>query len=212
MRATVSSVGLTLRTDGVRVSFLAMTSLLELPAFREQVHRISTEDYHRLAELGMLSEDVELLRGIVVRKMAKSPLHEFVSEQLLDRLRAQVPRGYVVRQERPLTLRDSEPEPDISVVRGKREDWLRAHPSTAELVIEISISSLAIDEGKAEIYAEAGIPEYWLVRPEDRALDVYREPSREGYLRKTTVSEKEVLRCASIAGIAIVVEELLKAS
>jgi hypothetical protein len=50
-----------------------MTSLLELPVVRERVHRMSVADYHRAGEAGALSEDVELLRGIVVTKMAKSP-------------------------------------------------------------------------------------------------------------------------------------------
>ena len=58
-----------------------MTALLELPAFRERVHGLSVEDYHRLGELGILSRDVELLRGIVVTKMPKTPLHELVAQK-----------------------------------------------------------------------------------------------------------------------------------
>lgn len=113
----------------------AMTALLELPAFRERVHGISVEGYHRPGEMGLLSEDVELLRGIVVTKMPKSPLHELVTQKLMHQLIRQVPTGYEVRGEGPLTLRDSEPEPDISVVRGSPDDWGTAHPSTADLVI-----------------------------------------------------------------------------
>src|SRR5262245_3154115 len=142
-----------------------MTSLLELPAFRERVHRTSVEEYHRLGELGVLSEEVELLRGIVVTKMPKSPLHELVAQKLMQCLLATVPSDFVVRREGPLTLRDSEPEPDLSVVHGQPDDWAAAHPSTAHLVVEVAVSSAVLDEGKAEIYAEADIPEYWLVRP-----------------------------------------------
>ena len=155
-----------------------MTSLLEPLAFRDLVHRTPVEDYHRAGETGVLSDDVELLRGIVVTKMPKSPLHELVAQKLPKRLLAQVPNDFEVRRETPLTLRDSAPEPDISVVRGKPDDWATAHPSTAHLVIEVAVTSTALDEGKAKIYAEAGLAEYWLVRPEDRAVGVFREPAR----------------------------------
>jgi len=188
-----------------------MTSLLELPDVRERVHRMSVEDYHRAGETGLLSEEVELLRGIVVTKMAKSPLHELVAQKLMERLLAQVPKGFSVRPERPLTLRDSEPEPDVSVVRGKPDDWAAAHPSTAHLVVEVAITSAALDESKGEIYAEAGIPEYWLVRPEHRAVDVYHEPTRDGYLSKRTLTDGATLRCLSISGVEFPVADTLSA-
>ncbi|HUC86408.1 MAG TPA: Uma2 family endonuclease [Candidatus Acidoferrales bacterium] len=186
-----------------------MTVLLEMPAFRERVHRLSMAEYHRAGETGLLSDDVELLRGIVVTKMSKFPLHELVVQKLMKRLLAQIPDGFEVRREGPLTLRDSEPEPDLSVVRGTADDWAVAHPSTAHLVIEVAVSSLPLDEGKAEIYAEAGILEYWLVRPENRAVDVYREPASDGYLSKTTLIEPEILRCANIPEIEIGLAEIL---
>src|SRR5438045_1134758 len=116
-----------------------MTSLLELPVVRERVHRMSVEEYHRAGATGVLSEDVELLRGIVVTKVSKSPLHELVSQKLMEWLLAQVPKNFSVRPERPLTLRDSEPEPDLSVVEGRPDDWATAHPTVARLVIEIAI-------------------------------------------------------------------------
>ena len=188
-----------------------MTALLELPAFRARVHRMSVADYRRAGEAGLLLEDVELLRGIVVHKMSKSPLHELVAQKLMKRLLAQLPEGFELRREGPLTLRDSEPEPDLSVVQGTADDWVSAHPATAHLVIEVAISSLPVDEGKAEIYAEAGIPEYWLVRPEDRAVDIYRQPAQAAYLSKTTLVEPQKLVCASIAGIEIALGDILPA-
>ena len=71
---------------------------------------MSVDEYHRAGETGVLSEDVELLRGLVVTKMAKSPLHELVAQKLMDILLAKRPNGFTVRREGPLTLRGSEPE------------------------------------------------------------------------------------------------------
>ena len=188
-----------------------MTALLDLPEVRERVHTLSVEDYHRLGELGIVSKDVELLRGIVVTKMSKSPLHELVVQKLLRLLLAKVPNDFEVRREGPLTLRDSEPEPDISIVRGKPDDWGTAHPSTAHLVVEVAVTSAAVDQGKAKIYADAGIAEYWIVRAESGLVDVYREPSHGEYRSTTTFRKNEVLQCESLPSVKFVIAEILPA-
>jgi Uma2 family endonuclease len=186
-----------------------MTDLLALPTVRERMQGLSVESYHRLGEMGLLGKNVELLRGIVVTKMSKSPLHELVAQKILKLLLAQVPAGFEVRKEGPLTLADSEPEPDLSVVKGRPEDWANAHPSTARLVVEVAASSAALDESQAEIYAEAGIPEYWLVRPQQRAVDVRTQPSGSRYLFKTTLGEDDWLRSASLPGVEFRVVDAL---
>lgn len=178
-----------------------MTPLLDLPAVRRRVHPLTVETYHRLGEMGVLSEDVELLRGLVVTKMPKSPLHEFVSQMLMKLLLALLPPGFELRREAPLSIGGSEPEPDLSVVKGSPGDWLQAHPTTAALVIEVAVSSAELDEGKASIYAEAGVPEYWIVRPELRVVTVYREPAPDGYRSMSEVSEAGTLRCATLPGV-----------
>jgi Uma2 family endonuclease len=188
-----------------------MTALLDLAAVRERVHLMSVDEYRRAGESGVLSEDVELLRGILVTKMPKTPLHELVAGKLMEILLAQVPREFTVRRESPLTLRASEPEPDISVVKGKWDDWTKAHPGTAHLVVEVAVTTRVIDESKADIYAEAGIAEYWLVRPEDRALDIYRKATNDGYLSKQTLNENDRLRCAAISGVEILIADMLPA-
>ncbi len=188
-----------------------MSAILELPGVRERLHRMSVVEYHRLGELGIIAEKVELLRGLIVDKMSKSPLHEFVLQKLATLLMRMVPKDYVVRLGAPLTFADSEPEPDISVVRGSPEDWLHEHPRRAELVVEISISSLVLDQTKAELYAEAGIPEYWLVRAENRMVDVYREPGSNGYSSHVRLAEKEVLRALGIPNLELRAMDFLPA-
>jgi Uma2 family endonuclease len=183
-----------------------MTSLLELP---DLVHRMSIDEYHRAGETGVLSTNVELLRGIVVNKMPKSPLHELVCQKLDELLKSLTPKEFMVRIERPLTLRDSEPEPDLSVVRGRPDDWPGGHPSTAHLVIEVALSSIPIDEEKADIYADAAIAEYWMVMPETRSLVVYREPTKEGYVSRQVLTEDDQVTCASIPTIRFVLKEIL---
>lgn len=166
------------------------------------------EDYHAFGDAGFLNEDVELLRGVIISKMPKSPLHEYIAHVLRELIFSHVPPGFMVRHESPLSIGDSEPEPDISVVKGKPLDWLTIHPGTAALVAEIAISSVSIDEEKARIYAEAGIPEYWLIRPEAREIDLYREPSADGYTSRTTLRDGDTLHAVALPEIEFAVSDI----
>jgi Uma2 family endonuclease len=158
-----------------------MIAMLEQSAIRERVQPLTVETYHRLGELGLLREKVELLRGVIVQKMSKSPIHCAVLQRLLKLLRAACEPEYDVRQEQPLTLADSEPEPDIAIVPVSTEDYASHHPNTALLVVEVAVTTVETDREKAMIFAEAGIPEFWLVLPEQRQVEVYSKPSARGY-------------------------------
>ena len=78
----------------------------------------------------------------------------------------------------PLALDpDSEPKPDIAVVLGSPRDYRDAHPTSAELIVEVADSTLAYDrERKAKLYAQAGIQECWILNLLDRQLEIYRQP------------------------------------
>src|SRR5688572_25044460 len=140
-----------------------MSPILEIPEVRQRVSPLSVEDYHRLGEFNGNDRRTELIRGIVIEKMSKSPLHRILAKRLYDSIARMLPEGFLVHKEEPLTLADSEPEPDISVVRGTEGDFTAKHPATAELVIEVSALSPALDRENASLYAEAGVKEYWIV-------------------------------------------------
>src|SRR5690349_15174980 len=128
-----------------------------MPDVRKRVSPLSVEEYHRLGEFNPNGRRTELIRGIVIEKMSKSPMHSTIVALLYRLLLAQVPLGFVVRQEQPLTFRDSEPEPDIAIVRGNERDFSQSHPDTAELVIEVALGNPALDRENASLYAEANI-------------------------------------------------------
>jgi hypothetical protein len=133
-----------------------MTAILELAEVRERVSPLSVEEYyHRLGEHNDHGKRTELIRGIIIEKMSKSPRHNALSTQLYKRILAALPDGYTARKEEPLTFVDSEPEPDISVLRGQDSDFSSSHPESAELVVEIAVSSAALDREIASLYAEA---------------------------------------------------------
>jgi len=185
-----------------------MSAILEIPEVRQRVSPLSVEEYHRLDEFNEKGNRTELIRGILIEKLSKSPLHSSLAKLLYDLLMGMVPAGWVVRREDPLTLADSEPEPDITVVKGSREDFLQAHPKTAELVVEVAVSSPILDRANASLYAEAGIKEYWIVLGRERQVEVYRLPENGRYQQRTVLTIGDTLECSSVPEVRIPLTQL----
>jgi Uma2 family endonuclease len=187
-----------------------MSGILEIPEVRRRVSPLTVKEYHRLGEFNDHRRRTELIRGFVIQKMSKSPLHRRICSLLYKLLLAHLPEGYSVGKEEPLTFRDSEPEPDISVTRGSEDDFSTGHPETAELVIEVSVSSAALDRENAALYAEAGVKEYWIVLGGERAVEIYSEPDPAlgCYRRKRMAGQQEEILCQSVPGIRISVANL----
>lgn len=146
------------------------------------MYRFTVAQYHRMIEKGILTENdpVELLEGYLVLKMPRSPEHDSALSVLQELLGPLRPPGYIIRGQCAATIDQSEPEPDLVVARGDRSTFRTRHPGPSEtaLVIEVSSSSLARDRGdKARIYAQAGIPVYWVVNVVDEQIEVFTQPS-----------------------------------
>jgi Uma2 family endonuclease len=185
-----------------------MTTILEIPEVRERVSPLSVEEYHRLDEFNENGRRTELIRGILIEKMSKSPLHRSIWSRLYKMFLAQLPSGYAVWKEEPLTLADSEPEPDISVTVGAEDAFKHQHPGTAELVVEVAITSAALDRANAALYAEARVKEYWIVLAAKREVEVYRQPDNGMYRDVTVIPVNGLLACATIPGVQFRVSEL----
>ncbi len=166
--------------------------------------------YHQLSEAGIIGERTELLRGVILEKLTKSPLHVFFVQRICAWLRSSLPTGVVVRKEEPLTLADSEPEPDVAIVLGAAENYRTAHPSSAELVIEVAISTVDLDREKAVVYAAAGVMEYWIVIPAQEVVEIYSDPAQDGYRSQRThrIADGE-LRSRQIPQLAILPAAIL---
>ncbi len=150
----------------------------------------------------------ELIRGIIIEKTSKSPLHRTISSWLYRCILAQLPKDFSVWKEEPITFLDSEPEPDIAVTQGDEHDYSKSHPSSAELVEEIAVSSPALDRENAALYAEAGIKEYWIILGNERRVEVYRRPVKGHYQDKRVCEAGEVLECVAVPGVKVPVSEL----
>src|SRR5260221_84731 len=186
----------------------AASQMLEIPEVRAHVSPVAVAQYHQFPEFNENGRRTELIRGVVMEKMRTSPLHASIARLLYDRFHAAVPPGFSVRQDQPLTLRDSEPEPDIAIVRGSVQDYRTSHPATATLIIEIAISSASLDREKAALYAEAGVEEYWIVLPDERRVEVHRHPQGGTYLDRAVVGSDAHLEGGSLPAIRVRLAEL----
>ena len=184
-----------------------MSAILDLPEVRARVSRLPVAIYEQLVEQGKLDKGFELLRGVIVQKMSKSPLHQTLTDLIGDHFRAQLPAGHFIRQEGPLRLADSVPEPDLAVIQGVRASFFTHHPTTAELVVEVAVSSAALDRENASLYAEANVREYWIVLAQERQIEVYRQPVNGVYQQKRLYAMGETLACESVPGLSAPLED-----
>lgn len=137
---------------------------------------MSIPAYHALGKAGFIPKNTELLHGAIYQKTSKSPLHSALVRRLLKILQQTPLSGAFATSEQPIICGESEPEPDIAIVRGAEEDFWDGHPSSAELVIEVCVTSHEFDRWKLDLYAAAGIKESWLVLAPERIIEVYSRP------------------------------------
>ena len=145
------------------------------------IWRLSIEQYHAIIQAGILTDDdsVELLEGWLVFKMPKNPPHRVTTRLVRTALENILPRGWYVDSQEPITLSNSEPEPDIVVVRGDTRQYLDRHPGAEDiaLIIEVSDTTLQRDRTvKKGIYARAGISIYWILNLVEEQVEVYSQP------------------------------------
>lgn len=146
------------------------------------VRRFTLDEYHRLAERRILGPEdgTELLEGWIVRKMTFKPAHPTLVALTLHVIGPVLPKGWHCRGQAPVTTDTSEPEPDVSVVKGQIRDYLDRHPDPSKIAvaIEIADSSLCIDrQVKCPHYARNRIPVYWIINIPDQRIEVYSDPT-----------------------------------
>lgn len=136
--------------------------------------------YYQMAEMGWFQDKrVELIEGEIIEMAPIGSAHWSAVNLASQRLRDVFGAGFVVSVQSSLDLGpSSEPMPDIAVVAGSARDYKNALPKSAVLVVEVADTSLSYDRTtKAELYAQAGIPEYWIINLTVRQVEIYRDPT-----------------------------------
>ena len=180
--------------------------------------RFSAEEYHRLGEIGVLGarERVELLDGFLIDMPPIGYRHEYVASTLANLIVRALGYDEVIRLNSPISLSpNSEPQPDVIVLRGPPIRYRDRLPKPVDvlLLIEVADSSRAFDRGaKAQVYADAGIEELWVVDLVAAEVLVLREPRPEGYARTAVSRPGERISPARLPSVDVEVSAFLDAA
>ena len=170
----------------------------------EVARRITRQEYGQMIGLGIFEgERVELIRGVIVEMSPQGTPHTRALMLLHDVFINTCHRTHWVRTQMPFAASDaSEPEPDLLLV--SRSISLNSHPSTASLAIEVAETSVKRDRGtKLALYAEAGIPEYWIVNLISNVVEVHTNPSGSEYLNITIARPGDAILLVAIPDVDI---------
>lgn len=173
------------------------------------------ERYLALFDEGLLDPEdrVELLEGVIVAMAPPNPPHDTSVSMVARALWESVGHRAAIRPQCSLVVGTrSLPQPDVAVVPGRESDYLKAHPTTALLVVEVAASSLPQDRlTKGRIYAAASIPEYWIVNLRDGCVEVFRDPdpSARVYRERHVAEHAHRLEIGALPGVSVAVADLL---
>jgi Uma2 family endonuclease len=184
-------------------------------AIRLLKRRFTVEEYERMGQAGILSEDdrVELIDGEIIEMAPIGSRHAAVVNRLTDLLAPQVRSEAMATVQNPLRADPySEPQPDLMLARRRADYYASGHPRGPDvlLVVEVSDTTLEYDRGvKVPLYARSGIPEVWIVALPGEEIVVFRQPSAEGYRLVTRLKRGDALSVEALPGVALTVEQVL---
>lgn len=177
--------------------------------------RISVAQYEQMVRCGIFTENdrIELIRGMLVDKMPIGPPHRACVTRLNKLFQLRLGAVANIGVQDPVSLADSEPEPDVSLARPRADDYSAEHPKGSDLflIVEVADSTLEFDRTeKLELYAESGIPEYWVVNLIDRQIEIHRQPQGDGtYASQTIAQGGDDVESLAFPGVRFAVNDIL---
>jgi Uma2 family endonuclease len=179
-------------------------------------HRLTVDEYYRMAEVGLLAPDVrvELIEGEIIDMPPIGMPHGSAVDRLAQMLIRAVGDRAIVRVQGAVRLsRFSQPQPDFALLAPSVNFYADRHPTAADtlLIIEVSDTTLRYDSKiKASLYARHGVPEYWIVDLEEGELHFFRVPSPDGYADVSSVSSSGPVSIAALPGVSIDLAVMLR--
>jgi Uma2 family endonuclease len=177
---------------------------------RPRRHRITAEEYHRMADVGLFAPDarVELIDGGIIDMPRMGSRHAATVNRLVKLFLDAVDDRAIVRCRGPVRVSDmSEPEPDLALLARREDFYAERHPAAADtlLIVEVSENNtLGYDRlTKLPLYARHGVAEYWIVDTEGKHLHVFRRPADAAYGETLSVDKPTVMAIASLPGVTV---------
>jgi Uma2 family endonuclease len=173
--------------------------------------KFTVEKYHKMVDSGILTENdrVELIRGEIIEMSAIGTRHAAGVRRLDNLLSTKLQGLVIIDTQNPIELDDiSEPQPDVALLRPRADFYANSHPQPDDifLLIEVADTTVKYDrEVKIPLYAENNIFEVWLVDVNQQIIEVYREPTKEGYgdMQKFTLNQSLSIQAFSDVSISV---------
>lgn len=178
-------------------------------------HRLTVEQYHRMAETGVLARDarVELIEGVIVEMAPIGSRHAATVKRLNALLTSAVVGRAIVSVQDPIRLGDrSEPHPDLALLRPREDFYANTAPTAADtlLIIEVSQATAAYDrQVKVPLYAQHGVPEVWIVDLDFSLVRFYRTPQADRYADITATETPGPTPVLMLPGVTVDLSGLL---
>jgi Uma2 family endonuclease len=176
------------------------------------IYKWSVEEYHLMIESGLLADKaVELLNGEIVEMSPEREKHSYTNDDVAQLLREKLQGLAKIRESHPITLDNSEPEPDIAIARLPKTIYAQHHPYPQDIywLIEISHKTLSKDlTEKKNIYARNGIVEYWVIDLVNKKLIVHTAPEGNNYTKITEYTQG-IISPLAFPELEIALEQLL---
>ncbi|MCD8488253.1 MAG: Uma2 family endonuclease [Desertifilum sp.] len=177
--------------------------------------KFTVEQYHQMSELGILSDRdrVELIQGEILQISPIGRRHAACVDRLTERLILLLSTKAIIRSQNPIRLsNNSEPQPDIALLRRREDFYAENHPQPDDIFLVIEVSDTTVDfdrEIKIPIYAEARIVEVWLIDLNAQQIEVYREPTSQGYQSVQILSREQTITLLAFPEIELSVQQIL---
>jgi Uma2 family endonuclease len=172
----------------------------------------SVADYHHMRDLGILDRRrCELINGEIWDMAPEGEFHRFVNHRGVKYLREIMKGKAEIFEAHPITLAESEPQPDIAIVRRPDTRYLKHHPYPEDIywLVEVADTTLTYDlETKRTLYAQARINEYWVIDVAGRQLTVFRDLQNGDFLTKKTVNNG-IMHPMAFPDVAIEIHQLV---
>jgi len=176
-----------------------------------EVHRklFTIDEYHRMIESGILSEDdrVELVEGEIIEMAAKGSRHAACVTRITDLFYRYARQSAIIRVQDPVRIgSSSELEPDVALLRLRDDLYANSHPDGNEvlLIVEVSDTTIGYDRGvKLGLYARANVPEVWIVNLADEVIEIYAQPEGGQYKKSREARGGEEIMVWSVPGLVV---------
>lgn len=177
----------------------------------EVIRPLRRVEYDRLVALGVFQDErIELLDGALYEMSPIGIPHNFAVQELNELLVMALHGRAKVRPQMSFAASElSEPEPDLTIT--PLVSWNSEQANQALLIIEVAESSLSIDRGrKRRLYANCGVPEYWIVNLPERCIEVYTRPEANGYTRIEKYEPGQAIRLGAFSDVEVRVSDVMQ--